>query len=56
MKIAAFVDEKLVYSPEDFVSREEFTHSAIFQKYCNDYRVKIILKEKSGKQPSNFQR
>jgi hypothetical protein len=47
-KITAFVDENLVYSPEAYVPREEFTNSAIFQKYCNRYTGEDHFKGKLG--------
>ena len=54
LKIAAFVDENLVYSPEGFVSREEFTNSAIFQKYCNSFTGEDHFKGKIGKTAIEF--
>ena len=54
LKIAAFVDENLVYSPEGFVSREEFSNSAIFQKYCNSFTGEDHFKGKIGKTAIEF--
>lgn len=54
LKIAAFVDENLVYSPEGFVSREEFANSAIFQKFCNDFNGEDHFKGKIGKTAIEF--
>ena len=54
LKIAAFVDENLVYSPEGFVSREEFTNSAIFQKFCNNFTGEDHFKGKIGKTVIEF--
>ena len=53
-KITAFVDESLVYSPEGYVSREEFTNSGIFQKYCNRYNGEDHFKGKLGKTAIEF--
>ena len=54
LKIAAFVDENLVYSPEGFVSREEFSNSAIFQKSCNNFTGEDHFKGKIGKTAIEF--
>lgn len=54
LKIAAFVDENLVYSPEGFVSREEFSNSAIFQKYCNSFTGEDHFQGKIGKTAIEF--
>lgn len=54
LKIAAFVDENLVYSPEGFVSREEFTNSTIFQQFCNDFNGEDHFKGKIGKTAIEF--
>ena len=54
LKIAAFVDENLVYSPEGSVSREEFTKSGIFQKYCNSFTGEDHFKGKLGKTAIEF--
>lgn len=53
-KITAFVDESLVYSPEGFVSQEEFTNSGIFQKYCNRYNGEDHFKGTLGKTAIEF--
>lgn len=53
-KITAFVDENLVYSPEGYVPRDEFTNSAIFQKYCNLYNGEDHFKGKLGKTAIEF--
>ena len=53
-KITAFVDENLVYSPEGYVSSEEFTNSGIFQKYCNRYNGEDHFKGKLGKTAIEF--
>jgi hypothetical protein len=53
-KIAAYVDENLVYSPEGFVTREEFSNSAIFQKYCNSFTGEDHFKGKIGKTVIEF--
>ena len=53
-KITTFVDEKLVYSPEGYVSREEFSNSGIFQKYCNNYSGEDHFKGKLGKTDIEF--
>ena len=53
-KITGFVDENLVYSPEGHVSREEFTSSGIFQKYCNRYNGEDHFKGKLGKTAIEF--
>lgn len=53
-KISGFVDENLVYTPEGTVSREEFTNSGIFQKYCNNYRGEDHFKGKMGKTAFEF--
>jgi len=53
-KIAGFVDENLVYTPEGTVSREEFTNSGIFQKYCNNYHGEDHFKGKMGKTSFEF--
>lgn len=54
LKIAVFVDENLAYSPEGFVSREEFSNSAIFQKYCNSFTGEDHFKGKIGKTAIEF--
>ena len=54
LKIAAFVDENLVYSPEGFVSRDEFSNSAIFQKSCNNFTGEDHFKGKIGKTAIEF--
>jgi len=54
LKTAAFVDENLVYTPGGFVSREEFTNSGIFQKYCNSYTGEDHFKGKIGKTAIEF--
>jgi len=54
LKIAAFVDENLVYSPGGSVSREEFTRSAIFQKSCNNFSGEDHFKGKLGKTAIEF--
>jgi len=53
-KITAFVDENLVYSPENYVSRDKFTNSGIFQKYCNNYRGEDHFTGKLGKTEIEF--
>lgn len=53
-KIAGFVDENLVYTPEGTVSREEFTNSGIFQRYCTNYRGEDHFKGKMGKTAFEF--
>jgi len=53
-KIAGSVDENLVYTPEGSVSREEFTNSGIFQKYCNNYHGEDHFKGKMGKTAFEF--
>jgi len=53
-KIAGSVDENLVYTPEGTVSREEFTNSGIFQKYCNNYHGEDHFKGKMGKTAFEF--
>ncbi len=53
-KITAFVDDNLVYSPEAYVSREEFTNSGIFQQYCNRYTGEDHFKGKLGKTAIEF--
>jgi hypothetical protein len=53
-KITAFVDENLVYSPEGYVSREEFSNSGIFQKYCNSFSGEDHFKGKLGKTEIEF--
>lgn len=53
-KITAFVDESLVYSPEGYVSREEFANSAIFQKLCNRYNGEDHFKGTLGKTAIEF--
>jgi len=53
-KIAGFVDENLIYTPDGTVSREEFTNSGIFQKYCNNYRGEDHFKGKMGKTAFEF--
>lgn len=47
-KITAFVDEDLVYSPETYISKEEFVNSAIFKNNCNDFRGEDHFKGKLG--------
>jgi len=54
LKITAFVDENLVYTPDGFVSREEFTNSGIFQKYCNSFTGEDHFKGKIGKTAIEF--
>jgi hypothetical protein len=54
LKITAFVDDNLVYSPEGFVSREEFTRSGIFQKFCNDFKGEDHFQGKIGKTAIEF--
>lgn len=54
LRIAAFVDENLIYSPEGFVSREEFSNSAIFQKYCNSFTGEDHFQGKIGKTAIEF--
>ena len=53
-KITAFVDENLVYSPKGYVSREEFTNSGIFQKYCNSFSGEDHFKGKLAKTEIEF--
>jgi hypothetical protein len=53
-KIAGFVDENLVYTPEGTVSREEFTNSDIFQKYASNYRGEDHFKGKMDKTTFEF--
>jgi hypothetical protein len=53
-KIAGFVDKNLVYTPEGTVSREEFTNSGIFQKYCNNYHGEDHFKGEMGKTAFEF--
>ena len=53
-KITAFVDDSLVYSPEGYVTREEFTNSGIFQKYCNRYKGEDHFKGTLGKTDVEF--
>lgn len=53
-KITAFVDKNLVYSPDGYVSREEFTNSGIFQKYSNRYNGEDHFKGKLGKTAIEF--
>jgi hypothetical protein len=53
-KITTFVDEDLVYSPQGFVSREEFSSSGIFQKYCNSFGGEDHFKGKLGKTAIEF--
>ena len=53
-KITSFVDENLDYSPEGFVSREEFTNSGIFQKFCNRYNGEDHFKGKLRKTAIEF--
>ena len=53
-KITAFVDENLVYSPEAYVSHDEFTNSAIFQKNCNRFTGEDHFKGTIGKTAIEF--
>ncbi len=53
-KITGFVDENLIYSPEDNVPREEFIKSAIFQKPCDSYRGEDHFKGMIGKTAIEF--
>lgn len=53
-KITVFVDENLVYSPEGFVSKDEFANSGIFQKYCNRYSGEDHFSGKIGKTAGEF--
>ncbi len=53
-KIAAFVDEDLTYEPEGYVSRDEFTNSGIFQKFCEDYKGEDYFKGHIGKTAIEF--
>jgi hypothetical protein len=47
-KITGFVDENLVYSPEGYVSKEEFNKSLIFQKESNNYKGEDHFKGNVG--------
>ena len=54
LRIAAFVDENLVYSPEGSISCDEFSNSAIFQKSCNNFTGEDHFKGKIGKTAIEF--
>jgi len=53
-KITAFVDENLEYSPQGFVSKNEFNNSGIFQKYCNSFDGEDHFKGKLEKTEIEF--
>jgi len=53
-KIAGFVDESLVYTPEGMVPKEEFVNSAIFRKHCNEFRGEDHFHGKMGKTAIEF--